>query len=201
MSQPAKLAWFGRHELRLFWRDWTSMMTGGKRGREPILAGVAVVFAVLIHTLAYFLVVPYARAGIVPDKATLVVLTGGGLLACSLMLSQAMESVTRAFYARSDLDLILSSPASARRVFAVRMIAVALATTLLTTVLAGPFINVLAFTDGPRWLAAYGVLLAMGALSTGFAIVATRSSSGFTVIVRLHGRSGGKARLNRRSRK
>ena len=173
MSQPATLAWFGRHELRLFWRDWISMMTAGKRGREPILAGVAVVFAVLIHMLAYFLVVPYARAGIVPDKATLVVLTGGGFLACSLMLSQAMESVTRAFYARSDLDLILSSPASARRVFAVRMIAIALATTLLTTVLAGPFINVLAFYDGPRWLAGYGVLLAMGALSTGFAIVVT----------------------------
>jgi ABC-2 type transport system permease protein len=167
------IMWFGRHELRLFWRDWISMMTAGKRGREPILAAVAVVFAVLIHMLAYFLVVPYARAGIVPNPATLVVLTGGGLLACSLMLSQAMETVTRAFYARSDLDLILSSPASARRVFAVRMIAIALATTLLTTVLAGPFINVLAFYDGPRWLAAYGVLLAMGALSTAFAIVAT----------------------------
>ena len=167
------IAWFGRHELRLFWRDWISMMTAGKRGREPILAGVAVVFAVLIHMLADFLVVPYVRAGIVPDKATLVVLTGGGLLACSLMLSQAMESVTRAFYARSDLDLILSSPASARRVFAVRMIAIALAITLLTTVLAGPFINVLAFYDGPRWLAGYGVLLAMGALSTAFAIVVT----------------------------
>jgi len=149
------------------------MMTAGKRGREPILAAVAVVFAVLIHTLAYFLVAPYARAGIVPDPATLVVLTGGGLLACSLMLSQAMETVTRAFYARSDLDLILSSPASARRVFAVRMIAIALTTTLLTMVLAGPFINVLAFYDGPRWLAAYGVLLAMGALATAFAVVVT----------------------------
>jgi ABC-2 type transport system permease protein len=173
VSQPASLTWFGRHELRLIWRDWISMMTAGKRGREPILAGVAVVFAALIHMLAYFLVVPYARAGIVPDKATLVVLTGGGLLSCSLMLSQAMESVTRAFYARSDLDLILSSPASARRVFAVRMIAIALATTLLTTVLAGPFINVLALYDGPRWLAGYGVLLALGALSTAFAIVVT----------------------------
>jgi ABC-2 type transport system permease protein len=167
------LTWFGHHELRLFWRDWISMMTAGKRGREPILVAVAVVFAVLIHMLAYFLVAPFARAGIVPDKATLVALTGGGFLACSLMLSQAMESVTRAFYSRSDLDLILSSPASARRVFAVRMIAIALATTLLTTVLAGPFINVLAYYDGPRWLAGYGVLLAMGAFATGFAIVAT----------------------------
>ena len=33
--------------------------------------------------------------------------------------------------------------------------------------------NVLAVYDGPRWLAGYGVLLAMGALATAFAIVAT----------------------------
>jgi ABC-2 type transport system permease protein len=170
VSQPATLTWFARHELNLMWRDWVSMMTAGKRGREPILAVVAVVFAVLIHLLAYFLIAPLAQAGIGPDKTTLVVLTGTMFLSCSLMLSQAMESVTRAFYARADLDLILSSPASARRVFAVRMSTIALSTTLLTTVLAGPFINALAFYDGPRWLAAYGMLLAMGALSTAFAI-------------------------------
>jgi ABC-2 type transport system permease protein len=167
------IAWFARHELNLMWRDWVSMMTAGKRGREPILAVVAVVFAVLIHLLAYFLIAPLAQAGIGPDKTTLVVLTGTAFLSCSLMLSQAMESVTRAFYARADLDLILSSPASARRVFAVRMSTIALSTTLLATVLAGPFINALAFYDGPRWLAAYGMLLAMGALSTAFAIAVT----------------------------
>ena len=36
-------------------------------------------------------------------------------LAWALMLSQAMESVTRVFYARADLDLILSSPVEARQ--------------------------------------------------------------------------------------
>ena len=60
------------------------------------------------------------------------------------MLSQAMESVTRAFYSRSDLDLILSSPASARRLFAVQDRGDRRGTTtLLTTVLASPFINAL----------------------------------------------------------
>jgi ABC-2 type transport system permease protein len=33
--------------------------------------------------------------------------------------------VTRAFYARADLDLILSSPVAARRLFAVRTGAIA----------------------------------------------------------------------------
>ena len=148
-------------------------MTAGKRSREPVLVIVAVVFAVLIHLLAYYLIAPVARAGISPDKTTLVVLTGGAFLSCSLMLSQAMESVTRAFYTRADLDLILSSPASARRVFAVRMMAITISTTLLTTIIAAPFINALVVYDGSRWLAAYGVLVAMGALSTAFAIATT----------------------------
>ncbi|MCH8808669.1 MAG: permease [Proteobacteria bacterium] len=173
MSQPATLIWFARHETRLLWRRWISMMTAGKRSREPILAVVAVVFAGLVHLFAYFLIAPVAKAGISPDKMTLITLTGAAFLSGSLMLSQAMESVTRAFYGRADLDLILSSPVSARRVFAVRMMAIALSTTLLTTVLAGPFINALVVYDGSRWFAAYGVILAMGTLSAGFAIAVT----------------------------
>jgi ABC-type branched-subunit amino acid transport system ATPase component len=70
---------------------------------------------------AYWIVAGYAPADLAPDTATLIGLTGTLVLAWSLLLSQAMESVTRAFYTRSDLDLILTAPASARKVFAVRM--------------------------------------------------------------------------------
>ncbi len=126
-----------------------------------------------LNLLAYAIIAPFAEAGIWPDKTTLLTITGSVILSWMLMLSQAMESVTRAFYARADLDLILSSPASARRLFAVRMTAIALATALLMTVLASPFINTLALYDGPRWLAAYGVLLAMGALATALALAVT----------------------------
>lgn len=129
MSQSATLAWFARHEFRLFWRDWISMMTAGKRSRESVLAVVAVVVALLSHLLAYAIIAPFAEAGIWPDKTTLVTVTGSAILSWMLMLSQAMESVTRAFYARASLDLILSLPASARRLFAVRMTGIGLATT------------------------------------------------------------------------
>ena len=50
----------------------------------------------------------------------LIAITASILLAALLMLSQAMESMTRAFYSRSDLDLILASPVAAHRLFAVR---------------------------------------------------------------------------------
>jgi len=116
---------------------------------------------------------PYTWAGIALDKATVLMATASLLLFVTMMMSQAMESVTRAFYARADLDLILSSPASSRRLFAVRMAAVALATTLLTAALAAPLLDVLAWYDGPRWLAGYGVIAAMGALSTAGALLLT----------------------------
>ena len=74
-----------------------------------------------MHLFAWSIVEGYADANVADDAATLVGVTGTLLLSWSLMLSQAMESVTRAFYARSDLDLILSSPVSARKVFAVRI--------------------------------------------------------------------------------
>jgi ABC-2 type transport system permease protein len=72
-----------------------------------------------------------------------------------------MESVTRAFYSRSDLDLILSSPASAGKVFAVRIATMALMVALMSVLLGAPFINVLVAIEGKRWLAGYGVLVAV----------------------------------------
>jgi ABC-2 type transport system permease protein len=173
VSQTATLTWFAGHEFRLAWRDWVSMMTAGRRGRERIVAVVLVGVAVLMHLFAVLMVGRYAAAGVDPDTATLLVVSGSGLLSFSLMLSQAMESVTRAFYARSDLELILSSPVAVRRVFAVRIGALALSTALLGLAVASPFINVLAFMGGARWLAAYGVMAAMGLIAAALAVALT----------------------------
>ena len=53
MSQTATLTWFARHELNLIWRDWVSIMTAGKRRREPLVAFGLVVLAVVAHAFAY----------------------------------------------------------------------------------------------------------------------------------------------------
>ena len=173
MSDTATLTWFAGHEFRLAWRDWLSMMTAGKRGRERLVAVVLVVFVALMHLFAWSMVRRVADVGTHPDKAALVGITGSLLLSFSLMLSQAMESVTRAFYARSDLELILSSPVETARVFAVRIGALAVSTALLGLVLAAPVINVLAVVGGPYWLAAYGVVAAMGLIASSLAVAVT----------------------------
>ena len=173
MQPGIGLAWFARHEMRLAWREWLAMMSGGRIGRRIAIALFLLVAAALIHLLAYGLLAPWVRRGIVADRATLVLLTGSGLLFWTVMLSQALESITRVYYARSDLDLILSSPASARQIFAVRTAATGLSTVLLAALLACPLLNMLAILDGPRWLAGYGVVLAMGAFSTALALATT----------------------------
>src|SRR5471030_2581732 len=117
--------------------------------------------------------VAVSDADLASDTATLVGITGTLVLSWSLLLSQAMESVTRAFYARSDLDLILTSPVSARKVFAVRMSRIAGAAVMIAVLLAAPFINVLAMLGGSRWLAAYGVVASMGAVAMVAALALT----------------------------
>ena len=137
MAHPGTLTWFAQHESRLAWRDWIAMITAGRRERMRTVAIAIVAFAIFMHFVAYSMVGRYAQA--VADKQTLVIVTGCALLSLALMVSQAMESVTRAFYARSDLDLILASPVAARKVFAVRITTMALSVTLMAIAARGAF--------------------------------------------------------------
>jgi ABC-2 type transport system permease protein len=173
VSQPDTLVWLASHELRLGWRDFVAMMTLGHRRRMRTVAIALILFAGFMHVLAYSLVRRYALTGIAPDKTTLVVVTGIMLLALSPLVSQAMELVTRIFYSRSDLDLILTSPVSPRKIFSVRIGRIAVEVALFAMLLATPFINVLAVVGGARWLAAYGAAAAMGAVAAAFAVALT----------------------------
>jgi ABC-2 type transport system permease protein len=173
VSRPATIAWFARHELRLGWREWLAMMTAGGRTRVQTVAIVVVVLVAVMHAVAFSMVSHFAAAALDPDKTTLVVVTGSVLLSWSLMLSQAMESVTRAFYTRSDLDLLLSSPIVAAKAFSVRIAAIAVSVTSMSVLLAAPFINVLAALGGARWLTAYIAVAAMGAAAVALAALMT----------------------------
>ena len=173
MSAPATLVWFARHECRLAWRDWRAMVTGRRRRRASTVIIALIAFAAFMHLLAYGVVGRFAAIARDGDQTTLVVITGSLLLSWSLMVSQAMESATRAFYARSDLDLILSSPASPARVYCVRIAAMALSISLMGLFLAAPFINVLALLGGTRWIATYAVVPAMGFAATAVGVAST----------------------------
>src|SRR5580700_3557339 len=165
---PGTTVWFARHESRLAWRDWLSMITAGRRERLRRVVIAILVFAIFMHFVAYWMVGRYADA--VVDKSMLVTITGCILLSWLLMVSQAMESMTRAFYSRSDLDLILASPVAANKLFAIRIATIAIGLALMAVPLAAPFINILIALGGWRWLGAYGLIVAMGATAAALAV-------------------------------
>jgi ABC-2 type transport system permease protein len=169
----AALTWFARHEIRLAWREWLAMMTGGRRGRKRAAIVGIVILAAVLHLPAYAVIGRYADLQAPVDKSALIVITATILLAWALMLSQAIESVTRVFYARSDLDLIMSSPVRLGNVFSVRLGAIALSVTVMALFFSTPFVDVLVFGGGVRWFAALGVVAAIGLTAAAVAIAVT----------------------------
>src|SRR5215469_6509859 len=173
MSSATALSWFARHELRLAWREWFAMMTGGRRRRTRVAVIGLVVFAALMHLPAWAVIGRYATLEGPLDKTSLIVITSTVFLAWALMLSQAIESVTRVFYARADLDLIMSSPARLANVFSIRIAAIARAVSGMALVLSAPFVDVLVIEGGGRWFAAFGVVIAVGVTAAALAIAIT----------------------------
>jgi ABC-2 type transport system permease protein len=167
------LTWFARHEIRLAWREWLAMMTAGRRGRSRAAIIGLIALAAFLHLPAYAVIGRFADLQAPLDKSSLIVITATIFLAWALMLSQAIESVTRVFYARADLDLIMSSPVALANVFSVRIAAIALSVIAMALLLSTPFVDVLVIGGGIRWLAAYGVVIAIGLSAAAVAIAVT----------------------------
>jgi ABC-2 type transport system permease protein len=167
------LTWFARHEIRLAWREWLAMMTAGRRGRNRAAIIGLIALAAFLHLPAYAVIGRFADLQAPLDKSSLIVITATIFLAWALMLSQAIESVTRVFYARADLDLIMSSPVALANVFSVRIAAIALSVIAMALLLSTPFVDVLVIGGGIRWLAAYGVVIAIGLSAAAVAIAVT----------------------------
>src|SRR6266404_1485487 len=173
MTSTTALSWFARHGLRLTWREWLAMMTGGRRRRKRTAIIGLLLFGAIMHLPAWAVIGRYADLQMPLDKSSLIVITSTIALAWALMLSQAIESVTRVFYARADLDLIMSSPVRLANVFSVRIAAIALSVMAMALLLSTPFVDVLVIGGGARWFAAYGVVIAIGLSAAAVAIAVT----------------------------
>jgi len=160
VSRAGSIFWFAYHEWRLAWRDWLWLISGRRWSRRRVVLGL-IAIVLFLHGFAYLVLYRSADLPSRPNQRMLVMLTGMLALYGSMMLSQAMEAVTRAFYGRGDLDLILSSPVAAWRLFAVRIGAIAMTIAAMSLALAAPFINILAWFSGLRWLAGYVVIVAL----------------------------------------
>ena len=172
MNAPATVSWLARHEVSLAWRDFIMMMTAGKPQRRMVVLAVGAFAIAALHLLSWSILSPAMEGD--PDPLLVLIMAMGSVsLAFSLMGSQAMESITRVFYSRSDLDLVLSSPLRPQRIFTIKLGGVVLSTTLLSMLMAAPAINVLALIDSYRWLLAYPFALALGTIASVLALCLT----------------------------
>lgn len=183
VTRRGEIAWFARHEARIAFRDLGAMLRAGRKTR--VFAAIALVVAAsVLHLIAWSTVAGEAARAAAPDLRTLALVTTGLALTASLLLSQAIESITRVLYGRGDLDLILSSPLSPWLVLATRVTVVATTVSTMTLFLAGPFANVLAAAGGARWLCIYPVVFALGIAMTALGLLVTLALVRFVGIAR-----------------
>lgn len=154
-ARPATLPWLLGYEIKMAWRGRTR---GSKYSAIIIVALMVLLGASLGLPLALHL-----RTHRVTLTPVLVLLADIGFVTLfTLFLSQTLSGSVTAFYERGDLDLLLSSPLPPWRVLTMRALAVALMPMLLFTGLLTPFVVPAALLGHPAWLAAYGMLAALG---------------------------------------
>lgn len=171
MTAPGSLLWLARHEGNLAWRDMHYLMTAGGRWRLRSVALIFLVVMAFLHLVAYSMVAQHANATIASGPSVLVAISGSLVLSFFLMLSQALEQVTRLFYSRGDLDLFKSSPVPLDRLFGLRVASIAVSTTAMALIVAAPVLDVLVVLGGARWLLGFGVAAAGGLATTGMSLV------------------------------
>jgi len=162
-----------RHESRLARRDLAYLLTAGHRWRLRSVLVIAVISFALMHLIAFGMIGRYAGLSLSADVGTYISLTGTILLSLLLMLSQALEKVTRLFYAQGDLDLLATSPVSLRFIFILRIGNTAATTLAMAWFVLIPFVDVLAWRGGGHWLSIFGLALAGAFAASGFALILT----------------------------
>ncbi len=83
------------HGLRLSWREWFYLFTGGKKARSRRIGIFLIVGALIAHAFALFVITRFTAADFSVPRANYLLLTGGLLLYFFLMASQAKAATTR----------------------------------------------------------------------------------------------------------
>ncbi len=172
IARRGSFAWLVVHDLRLNWRRFVGMFGGASTGAA---IGVVCVGALLLHALAWP-VIPHLAGYLAGEETTPEVRVGlGAFLICvaSWMAAQGLFQATRTLYDRGDLDLLLGSPLSPRKVLGAKAMAISLSSLGSVAMLALPVANVGAWRYGAHWLAFYPTLASLALAATALALLTT----------------------------
>ena len=174
MSSASSLSWFVRHEVRLAWREWIAMLTGGRRGRKRAALIGLVIFAALMHLPAYAVIGRFAD---LRDAARQILADRDDGHHCAGLGPDAVAGhrirdagVLRPRRSRSDhvlagaADQHLFGPHRRDRAFRHRR---------WRCCSRRPSSTCSSISGGARWLAAFGVVIAIGLSAAAIAIAVT----------------------------
>lgn len=156
--QPGSAPWLLAHEMRLTWRFMTTRRGGGKARNWILFLILIAGLVTLALTVGVWTAKAIVRNHFTPGPFEILALDLGLLLIWTLMLSQTLSNAAMVFYQRGDLDLLLSSPLPARRILAVRTMAIAGNVMPFITVVLSAFIIPIGLIAHPAWLSIYIVL-------------------------------------------
>ncbi len=157
------------HEARLALRG-VADMAGPKTAARPWrIGGVLAAVSAIIFGVSHLLL---TTAGSLDpgDPRLQVTLTINIAFLSILLVSAALDSAAHALYARGDYDLLFSAPLSPRTVLLVRALNVFGFTFAKAGLYGAPMLILLAFQQGPGWLAGLPLLLALSLAATATAI-------------------------------
>ena len=123
-SRPGSVTWLLAHDARLAWRDFRGSFRA--LGDRALLVLLVVLLGVM-HAAAWPVATGFAELAANPgaQSAAYARAAPAVLFIVLLMVAQTLNGVTKLLYSRGDLDLLFSSPVSARRVLFARALAVA----------------------------------------------------------------------------
>lgn len=167
--------WLMRDELPLFSRDVGA--SGGPathaRAIPPTLLWWAGIIYLLLHVVAWGLL---RTQPLLQDNGSATQLHHAGacaLVLFTVMLSGALARSVRVIAKRRDMDLLLSSPVSARPILEARLGGIVLGMLMVCLFLLTPIANMGLLRGQPQWLALYPALAALAAIAGGMGMAAT----------------------------
>lgn len=169
MTDGSSFAGLLRHDLRLTWREARgAFRVFGRRGFVAMLA----VLALIMHAVAWAAIQKLDAARTQGFGAEARLISFGVIFVLLLMVAQSLNGATQALYGRGDLDLLVSSPLSARRLLLVRALAIACNASASAAIFVVPLADTGALLGNPRSLAFLPVMgsCALGAVALGLCI-------------------------------
>ena len=168
-ASPGSFAWLLAHEARLALRSLPAARGTGFFARNRNLIFWAGFLQLVLHVAGIPFAATLKAVPLDPSAADIMSISFFMAMAFAILVARSLDGVTHLLYSRADLDLLLSSPMSRRKIFSARLLAVGLQTLVPGLGFTAPFANMAALHGDWRWLAIYPLALILTALATAMA--------------------------------